>query len=142
MLNARGSADTWEMQIRFADEEVLSAFRSSCEEHGIELVTQWMMRPEAPKSPRQHNLTPVQRETLLIAFEEGYFEILRKVSLSELAEKLGASHQTVSERLRRSYAYFVQDTLSLGGQSPPFGIEPSDDERSDIDARSNVDSGN
>ena len=146
MLNARGRADTWVMQVRFADEDTLSTFRTTCEEHNINLVTQWMMRPEAPKGPRQHNLTPVQRETLLVAFESGFFDIPREVSLSELAEKLGVSHQAVSERLRRSYAYLVQDTLSLGNQSPRIGPDPetgvetgSDDDSGETDAPSGPD---
>lgn len=113
VLNARGRADTWEIQMRFADRDVLSAFRTRCDETDIRLVMQWTMRPEGPKGPRQHDLTPIQRETLMTAFEEGYFDIPRQISLDELADVLDISHQSVSERLRRGYAHLIQDTLFL-----------------------------
>lgn len=60
-------------------------------------------------------------------------------TLSELADELEVSRQTVSERLRRSYAYLVQDTLFLGDRSPPLGTEPSDGDLADIDTGSNGD---
>lgn len=116
VLNARGRADTWEIQIRFADGEVLSAFQADCDDHGIEFVTRWMMRPEGPKGPRQHNLTPTQRETLMAAYEAGYFDIPRTTSLEELAATLDISHQSLSERLRRGYAELVRDTLFIDQQ--------------------------
>lgn len=119
VLNARGRSDTWEIQMRFADRNVLSAFRDECDENGIALVTQWTMHPEGPKGPRQHDLTPTQRDTLLAAFERGYFDIPRTISLDELADELGISHQSASERLRRGYAHLVRDTLLLDGSRWP-----------------------
>lgn len=113
VLNARGRADTWEIRIRFADGDALAAFRAECEDHDIDLVTQWMMHPEGPKGPRQHNLTPTQRETLVAAYETGYFDIPRQASLEDLADTLDISHQSVSERLRRGYADLVRDTLFI-----------------------------
>lgn len=123
VLNARGRSDTWEIQMRFADRDALAAFRTECDENDIALVTRWTMHPEGPKGPRQHDLTPTQRDTLLAAFELGYFDIPRTISLDELADELGISHQSASERLRRGYAHLVQDTLHLDGSD----TRPSDE---------------
>lgn len=56
------------------------------------------------------------------------------------------SHQAVSERLRRSSAYLVQDTSSLGNQSPRIEPDPetgvetgSDDESGETDTPSGPD---
>jgi len=46
-------------------------------------------------------LTPRQSEILNIAINEGFYEIPRKISLSDLAKKLDISPSTLSELLRR-----------------------------------------
>lgn len=44
-------------------------------------------------------LTPVQRELFRHAFELGYFEVPRRITLSQLAEKVGRSKSSVSHAL-------------------------------------------
>ena len=52
-----------------------------------------------------------QAETLRLALETGYFDVPRDVTLQDLADELGVSDQTVSERLRRGIATVVDDAL-------------------------------
>lgn len=62
-------------------------------------------------------LTPVQRETLTMALERGYFAIPRETNLVELAEELDISDQAVNERVRRGTAKLVASSLTAGTDS-------------------------
>ncbi len=56
-------------------------------------------------------LTPEQRETLLFAYREGYFEEPRGTSLEELAEQMGLSSTAVGGRIRRGVNALVRATV-------------------------------
>ncbi|MFC7009142.1 helix-turn-helix domain-containing protein [Halalkalicoccus salilacus] len=63
----------------------------------------------------QYGLTERQRNTLVAAFEAGYFTVPRETSLSDLAERQDASHQALSERLRRATGNLVESALITHG---------------------------
>ncbi len=50
--------------------------------------------------------------SLIKAKEMGYYDVPRGISLSELADELGVSHQALSERLRRGHGRLIDRTLS------------------------------
>lgn len=58
-----------------------------------------------------YGLTEPQRETLTRAVQGGYYSIPRRMSTKDLAEELGISDQTVTERLRRAIVTIVENTL-------------------------------
>jgi hypothetical protein len=62
----------------------------------------------------QFSLSDVQRETLRVAYESGYYSVPRAAALGELAARLGVSHQAISERLRRGVGSLIEYTLAGG----------------------------
>ncbi len=60
-------------------------------------------------------LTPRQREILLRAIEEGYYDFPRRITLSELAEKLGISKSYLSETLAKVESKLLPEMLILHG---------------------------
>ena len=58
-------------------------------------------------------LSSDQHEALVAAFETGYYDIPRDVTLEELADQLGISHQALSERFRRAYEGLITAELDL-----------------------------
>lgn len=101
IIDAAGTNERWEFQLRFPDSADISGFHADCKRQGIHLDLRRLYRPEQ-SDLETSGLTPTQRETLLTALEEGYFSIPRRTTGEELAEKLGVSDQAVSERLRRA----------------------------------------
>ena len=59
----------------------------------------------------QKLLTPRQEEILKVAYESGYYEIPRKISLSQLAARIGISASALSENLRRIERRFAAEYL-------------------------------
>ena len=57
-------------------------------------------------------LTDLQRETLLIAHEQGYFDDPRQITLEELSEQIGISPTGVGRRLRRAIARLINGTIA------------------------------
>ncbi|WP_148414089.1 helix-turn-helix domain-containing protein [Haloferax sp. KTX1] len=57
-------------------------------------------------------LLPGQRKALLVAHENGYFEVPRRSSQGELATILGISKSGVSQRIRRAISRLIEATLS------------------------------
>ena len=55
-----------------------------------------------------YSLTEKQEEMVLFAYLMGYYSFPRKISLRELAEKLGISVSTLAEHLRRAEAKIVE----------------------------------
>lgn len=56
-------------------------------------------------------LTPIQRRTLALALDRGYFDVPRGVNLMELSEELGVSDTAVSQRIRRGLSTVLDATL-------------------------------
>ena len=54
-------------------------------------------------------VTDKQYQALTRAFELGYYDIPRDITMEEFAADLGISHQALSERLRRAHKGLVED---------------------------------
>ena len=68
-------------------------------------------------------LTDKQQATLIIAYNRGYFNSPRDITLEELGEELGITPQAVSSRLRRGMSQILGNTLPA--LTPPAGVEDS-----------------
>lgn len=112
---ALGSAAGWELRLQCPDHETLSSFRETCLEHDIDLTVERVFRPRSTDESEPLGLTPEQREALLLAQRENYFDVPRGITLEELGTMLGISRQAVSNRLRRGTSQLVDrlvgDTL-------------------------------
>jgi len=102
ILEARGN-EQWFFRIRFDDHSGLTDFHNFCMDHGIvfQLERVYTLAEEYGKG-HKFDLTEAQRRTLLRAVENGYFEVPRGTTLSELGNELGISEQSVSENIRRA----------------------------------------
>lgn len=117
IMGATGTAETWEFEIRFPTHASLSEFREHCENAHIKLDVGHVYNPTKPGSGPWYGLTDAQRETLVLAVENGYYSLPRGVSTQELAEELDISDQAVTERLRRAIATLVENTLLASTES-------------------------
>jgi predicted DNA binding protein len=58
------------------------------------------------------SLTDSQRKTLIEAYNEGYFDLPRKIGSEKLAKSLSLSKSTVSEHLRRAEKILLNQILA------------------------------
>ncbi|WP_293031738.1 helix-turn-helix domain-containing protein [Natronococcus sp.] len=93
----------WRFRIRFPDRDALVAFNDRCRERDVS-VTVDHLRPADADGGGPVSLTEKQRELLTVAYEEGYFDVPRRISQDELADRLEVSKSAVSQRLRRAIA--------------------------------------
>lgn len=124
VLGATGTPREWEFELRFPDHEALSDFQRYCNQEEISLDVARIYNPTRPDSGPWFGLTPVQRETLLLAIEQGYYEIPRQCTTIELAEELGVSDQAITERLRRAIVTLVSNTVQFSTtETPPRSVD-------------------
>lgn len=120
ITDAHGRNDRWSLRIVFPDHDALSRTYDYCQEEGltidVESVTEMDDEPGG-----QFGLTEAQYETLITAYEAGYFEVPRAVTVDELSDELGVSAQSVSERLRRGHEKLIGGAL-------PAAVEEASDE--------------
>ena len=116
VLDAYGSGDRWVLRVMYPDRDALSAMEEFRTDHGLTFDVESIRQLEGEPSGR-FGLTAEQYEALTAAAEHGFFEVPREVTLQELAEELGVSHQALSERIRRGTAALIDDTLLI--RPPP-----------------------
>lgn len=117
IVEASGQDDSWTLRMRFDDDETLSAFHRHCRSEDVPFTLNQLYRPSEPMAGGQYGLTPKQRETLVTAYENGYYRIPRPLSMSDLAEELHTTQQTLSKRFRRAHASLIENTLLVTGES-------------------------
>lgn len=110
LVQAEGTVEGGRFQLRFPDRAAAATFQEYCSTHEIpaRLVQAHDLRGREPAGPP---LTDAQREALALAFERGYFDQPRGVSLGELGETLGVSPQAVGGRIRRGTANLLRQEL-------------------------------
>lgn len=102
----------WTFEMLIPDREALVDLREFCVEHGLDFrLDRLFYSEEARKEGGEYGLTEKQRETLLTAFENGYFDVPRGVSQQELAEALQTSPTAVSQRIRRAITQLIGNTV-------------------------------
>ncbi|SEH41835.1 Predicted DNA binding protein, contains HTH domain [Halopenitus malekzadehii] len=113
-----GTKKGFEMRALFPNKDSLSDFRKDCLARDIPFRLCALYQEDKFSDKNKKNSQPLtgkQRETLLIALEQGYFDVPRDTTLKGLADQLGISTQAVSTRLRRAQqrlirASFERDT--------------------------------
>lgn len=122
VTSAVGTADRWTFRLRFPSYEELSTFHSRCTDRGISIELVQLHEAVSPSSEHRFGLTGPQRELVVEAYEAGYFEVPRTVTLVDLADQYGISDSAVSQRLRRGIAALVDSTLMVDPESSTPGV--------------------
>jgi len=90
-FEVRDGVAYWDLS-SLEDDAVFDEFRRGAKEAGgaVRIVKR-----------KNNGLTDRQREILKVAISEGYYDFPRRITLSQLAEKLGVSKATLSEMLMK-----------------------------------------
>lgn len=113
ILDAIGTQGCWEIEMRFDDLETLSEFQTFCVDNEIDMTVRRLFELSRPLTGSQYGLTEKQQDALVTAWEAGYYETPRKATLSEIAEELHITQQSLSNRLRRGHQMLIGNTLTL-----------------------------
>ncbi|MFC4436218.1 MULTISPECIES: helix-turn-helix domain-containing protein [Natrialbaceae] len=102
VLEAMTTRGGWHFRVRFPNRDLLGEFYDFCtEQHLSVTVDRVYTLSEASRAGRIFELTPEQREAIVLAVQRGYFEVPRGTDLSSIADELGISQQATSKRVRR-----------------------------------------
>lgn len=116
ILDAYARHEEWQLRVLFPTRDHFSTTHEFCESHGLSLDIEAIREMDGQPTGR-YGLTESQYEALVTAARRGYYEVPQERTLEEVAEELGVSHQSLSERLRRGTEALIQDTLMIGAPS-------------------------
>lgn len=117
ILEASGQDGEWELRMRFEDREALGRFQEYCSEQDIQFDLVQLYEISQPRSSGQYGLTGKQYEALTTAWEMDYYESPRAVTLEAVADELGITEQSLSDRLRRAYDQLIAHALVVTAPS-------------------------
>ncbi|MEF8785719.1 MAG: helix-turn-helix domain-containing protein [Haloarculaceae archaeon] len=111
ILDARGNEE-WVFRLRFPNHQKVSTFHNHIIEHGIPVhIDRTYTLSETTEHGHRFDLSQEQREALVLALRNGYFETPSKTSLDDLADELGITRQALSNRIRRANEKVLTEVL-------------------------------
>jgi predicted DNA binding protein len=117
VLEAMTLEDGWYFRVRFPNHDLLGRFYNFCTEQEISIhVERVYTLTEVSRAGRLFELTPEQREAIVLAVRYGYFEVPRETTLSVIADELGISQQAASKRVRRGADKVLRGALFAPGE--------------------------
>lgn len=115
MLEAVTYEEGWYFRVRFPNHDLPGQFYDFCTDRDISVhVDRVYALADAPANGRSFDLSQEQREALVIAVREGYFEVPRRTDLSAIGSQLGISQQAASNRVRRGANKVIGASLLKG----------------------------
>ncbi|WP_224447970.1 helix-turn-helix domain-containing protein [Haloprofundus salilacus] len=112
LIEAVGTNKQWTFEVRGDARSEIAAFQSRCRELDIPITLTELHALTPVETRTEAALTDKQQETLELAFERGYFESPREVTMEDLGDDLGISEQAVGSRLRRGIKQILGSTLT------------------------------
>lgn len=110
ILTAVGTADGWNFRVRAEDRDRLRAFQRIFAEQDIPVQLR-RIYSFAEMVEGERPLTPEQRETLIAAYRNGYFEQPGQITQAELGDHFGVTGRAISNRLRRGMRNLIASAL-------------------------------
>lgn len=111
ILESVGSAQQWRFEVRAQDRDTFIEFQEVFRAEGIPISLIRLYDLAEMVGGDRRSLTPKQRDALIRAYREGYYDQPRAVTQEALGEQLGISHRAVSERLRRGTRNLISATV-------------------------------
>lgn len=112
LVHAETSSNGWVVRLVLPDRSALNTIWEYAEDHDITLDILELYRNDDAGGEGSYGLTDEQLTALKLAYERGYFDEPRDVSLNEVAEELGLSSTATSGRLRRGMRNLIAATLA------------------------------
>lgn len=113
LLSARGQGGQWKLRMLAPVRDGIARADDILDDLGCTAECRRISTIDGV-SMSSSDLTDKQREALVAAFETGYYEIPRDITVEELADDLGISHQALSERFRRAHHQLIETELVIG----------------------------
>lgn len=101
----------WELKILAPHRDGLAHCRDECVENGITFQLLRVYQPDNPPERAQFGLTEEQQEALEAAYDGGYFEIPRDMTMTDIAYRMGISRNALSARIRRGIRNLLKNTI-------------------------------
>lgn len=111
ILDVHGFDGEWHLQVLFPDHDSVSTTETFFGDFGIETAIESVEKLSETTKYGDLGLPERQFETIVCAYECGYYDVPRRVTQEELAERFDISHQALSERLRRAHETVVSNAL-------------------------------
>lgn len=110
IIEAEGTSDGWWFQVRAKNRERLAAFQRIFTDQEISVEVRRIYN-FARMVESERPVTPEQREVLVAAYEQGYFDQPRQVTQTELGNQFGISGRAISNRLLRGTKNLISSNL-------------------------------
>lgn len=114
LIDGRVGSRSWKLRILFPDKDAMSSFYDFYQHHGIDVDISRVNGLASVVERGGTQLSAEQYEALAEAFASDYYSVPRGTTLVELSDRLGVSHQAVSERLRRGHEAIIESSLHDG----------------------------
>ena len=118
LIEATGTDQQWTFEIRGDNRSDIADFQRCCRELDIPTTLTKLHALTPVETGTEAALTDTQQEALVLAYERGYFESPREVTLEALGEELGISQQAVGSRLWGGINHILESTLSAVEHPP------------------------
>lgn len=119
IMDATGRNGSWRFRMLYPERDSVSRTDEFCEDYGIDIEFRRIYQLSDSHRQGQFGLSESQYETLSKAYRDGFYQVPRSVTLEELADQLGVSHQALSERMRRGHGTLIENALRLEPESTP-----------------------
>lgn len=112
LANTETQGNGWLVRLLLPDREALNSVWQYARENDISLDIIEIYGNESAGTESSYGLTLEQRAALQTAYQKGYFQEPRDISLNEVAEEMGLSSTAMSGRLRRGMRNLVAATIA------------------------------
>ncbi|PSP70306.1 DNA-binding protein, partial [Halobacteriales archaeon QH_8_67_27] len=109
----------WRQRGRFADRNAFDEVRTFWQRNDVPFHLYRLTSDDADDrfAAADDGLTDAQRAAVRTAYEMGHFDVPRRASLEDVADELGISASSCSERLRRAQTHLVETHFEEKPQS-------------------------
>lgn len=112
LIEATGTRHRWTFDVRSDGRGDIAEFQRRCRAADVPVTLQRLHALTPLETASEAVLTDKQQETLVLAYDAGYFETPRETTMEELGKELGISQQSVASRLRRGIKHVLGSTLT------------------------------
>lgn len=113
ILDVKSGTGGWIVRVQMLSREPLIELRNDCLDAGVTFRVRQLYDGEASSETGGARLTGRQRDTVLTAYQLGYYDVPRGISQGELAEELGVSTSAISQQLRRATGQLIASTFAV-----------------------------